>query len=54
MRKFVSSVLHIFKAITIESDEDSCMGMGFVEGRISEDWFYSLKSRIERRLRDEC
>ena len=37
--------------VTIESDEDSCVGMGFIEGRVSEDWFYSLKNKIEKQIK---
>ena len=44
---------NFLKDVTIESDEDSCMGMGFIEGRVSEDWFYSLKNKIEKQIKTQ-
>lgn len=43
----LAETLNFLNEFTIESDEDSCCGMAFFEGRISEDWFYDLKYRIE-------
>ena len=43
----LNSAIIIFNGLTVESDEDSALGMAYVSGRISEDMFYIAKKRLE-------
>lgn len=45
------AVLEILNAFDYEADEDSCMGMSFFTGRISEDGFFITKRRLEAALK---
>lgn len=45
------AVLEILNAFDYEADEDSCMGMSFFTGRISEDGFFATKWRLEAALK---
>lgn len=45
------AVLEIFNAFDYEADEDSCMGIAFFTGRISEDGFFATKWHLEAALK---
>lgn len=45
------AVLEILNSFDYEADEDSCMGMSFFTGRISEDGFFTTKLRLEEALK---
>jgi hypothetical protein len=48
------AVVEILDAFTYESDEDSCMGMSFFTARLSEDWFFHIKWKLEAILKSSA
>jgi hypothetical protein len=46
--KLAGEVLDLMNGLTLEKDEDSCMGMSFVTGRVSEDWFYHIMFALQK------
>jgi hypothetical protein len=47
-KKLAGEVLDLLKELTLEKDEDSCMGMSFVSGRVSGDWFYHIMFALQK------
>jgi len=48
------AVVEILNAFAYESDEDSCMGMSFFTARLSEDWFFHVKWKLEAILKSSA
>jgi hypothetical protein len=46
--KLAGDVLDLLNELHLEKDEDSCMGMSFVTGRVSEDWFYHIMFSLQK------
>jgi hypothetical protein len=48
------AVVEILDAFAYEPDEDSCMGMSFFTARLSEDWFFHVKWKLESILKSSA
>ena len=48
------AVLEILNAFEYEADEDSSMGMSFFTARLSEDWFFHVKWKLEELLKSSA
>jgi hypothetical protein len=51
--KLAGDVLNLLNELTLEKDEDSCMGMTFITGRVSEDWFYDIMFALEKEVSND-
>lgn len=49
---FLSEIFGILEEFGYESDEDSPSGMADFEGRIAEDWFFYVKNKLEKLVKN--
>lgn len=47
LAEYAKYATELMENFTYEADEDSCMGMSFFKARISEDWFFHVKWKLE-------
>jgi hypothetical protein len=52
--KLAGEVLDLLNELTLEKDEDSCMGMSFVTGHVSEDWFYHIMFALQKAYAEDA
>lgn len=48
-KTLVTDLIDLLEVVLkLERDEDSSLGMCFVEGRVSEDWFYHILFELKK------
>jgi hypothetical protein len=47
-------VLDLLNELILEKDEDSCMGMTFITGHVSEDWFYRVYFALKKAYNEDA
>lgn len=52
-KEIVADIINLLEELKLERDEDSCMGMSFVEGRVSEDLFYHILFKLKKIQKSE-
>ena len=47
-KALVTNLIDLLEGLKLERDEDSSLGVCFVEGRVSEDWFYHILFELKK------